>query len=113
MADKNLGDLMLHCTNGLEGLKTTIEAMKLAAVGMGTVAAEMNNIQGNLQGSLQLQLNKIKDEILNLYAMANCMYVDPPTPCKLRLTCAWCWMGGRGGCERTCSILRCAPLLTK
>jgi len=24
-----------------------------------------------------------------------------------------CWMGGHGGCERTCSILRCAPLLTK
>ena len=25
----------------------------------------------------------------------------------------YCWMGGPGGCERTCSILRCAPLLTK
>ena len=31
----------------------------------------------------------------------------------VRVFIAQCWMGGRGGCERTCSILRYAPLLTK
>jgi len=88
MADQNLGDLMHHCTNALEGLRTTLDAMQYAAIGMQTVAAEMNNIQNNVQGSVQQQLDQIRESVLSLKVFAKRMYVDPLTRCKLRLTCA-------------------------